>query len=187
MDWEDVQFTRFDPSESQLGLTSNAGAAEVTGIEADIAWLATDNLTLTGALTLLDAKLTEDFVQSLSTPTSQPDAPSGTRLPFIPEYKAYVNARYEFKVRSYDAFVNGNVSMVGSSYNDLFIAARQEQAGYELVNLTAGIGRDNWELRLLLRNLTDKRAELYRNAADFDSRITTNMPRSIGVSFSQKF
>ena len=98
-----------------------------------------------------------------------------------------MNAGYEFKVRSYDAFVNGNVSMVGSSYNDLFIAARQEQAGYELVNLTAGIGRDNWQLRLLLRNLTDKRAELYRNAADFDSRITTNMPRSIGVSFSQKF
>ena len=187
MDWEDVQFTRFDPSESQLGLTSNAGAAEVKGIEADVAWLATNNLTITGAFTLLNAELTEDFTQNITAPSTTPDAASGTRLPFIPEYKAYLNARYDFQVSNYDAFVNGNYSLVGSSYNDLYTAYRQEQDGYGLLNMTAGFGRNNWEVKLLLRNLTDERAELYRNAADFDSRITTNMPRSVGVSFSQRF
>ncbi|KCZ86229.1 hypothetical protein HAD_11100 [Hyphomonas adhaerens MHS-3] len=187
MDWEDVQFTRFDPSESQLGLTSNAGAAEVKGIEADVAWLATQNLTVTGAFTLLNAELTEDFTQNVNATNATPDAASGTRLPFIPEYKAYVNARYDFRVNTYDAFVNGNYSIVGSSYNDLYTASRQEQDGYGLLNMTAGFGRNNWEVKLLLRNLTDERAELYRNAADFDSRITTNRPRSIGVSFSQRF
>ncbi len=187
MDWKDVQFTRFDPSESQLGLTSNAGTAEVKGIEADVAWLATRNLTVTGAFTLLNAELTEDFTQNVNATNAAPDAASGTRLPFIPEYKAYVNARYDFRVNTYDAFINGNYSLVGSSYNDLYTQSRQEQDGYGLLNMTAGFGRNNWEVKLLLRNLTDERAELYRNAADFDSRITTNRPRSIGVSFSQRF
>lgn len=187
MEWDDVQFTRFDPSESQLGLTSNAGAAEVTGIEADMAWLATEKLTLTGAFTLLKAELTEDFTQNVAAGAVQPDAPSGTRLPFIPEYKAYLNARYDFAINDFDAFVNGNVSVVGSSYNDLYIVSRQEQDGYGLLNVTAGFGRNDWQVKLLLRNLTDERAELYRNAADFDSRITTNMPRSVGISITQRF
>lgn len=187
MKWDDVQFTRFDPSESQLGLTSNAGAAEVKGIEADMAWLATDNLTLTGAFTWLNAELTEDFTQNINAGPVAPDAPSGTRLPFIPEYKAYVNARYDFRVKGYDAFLNGNYSVVGSSYNDLYVAVRQEQDGYGLLNVSAGFGRNDWQVKLSLRNLTDERAELYRNAADYDSRITTNQPRSIGITFSQKF
>ena len=98
-----------------------------------------------------------------------------------------MNARYDFRVKGYDAFLNGNYSVVGSSYNDLYVAVRQEQDGYGLLNVSAGFGRNDWQVKLSLRNLTDERAELYRNAADYDSRITTNQPRSIGITFSQKF
>ena len=187
MDWDDVQFTRFDPSESPLGLTSNAGAARVKGVEADLAWLATDHLTITSAFTVLNAELTEDFTQDVSATSGPPDAAEGTRLPFIPDYKAYVNARYDFKVGSFDSFATGNYSIVGASYNDLFTASRQKQDAYGLLNVSAGFGRNDWKVTLALRNLTDERAELYRNAADFDSRITTNTPRSVRLSFSKRF
>ena len=61
MKWEDIQFTRFDPGNGTLlGLTQNAGEAESNGLEVDFTWLATDNLTLSGAATLLDAALSED-------------------------------------------------------------------------------------------------------------------------------
>ncbi|PWE17882.1 TonB-dependent receptor [Marinicauda salina] len=185
MDWEDVQFTRFDPAESFLGLTQNAGAAEVLGVEADAIWRVTDNWTLSGAFTILEAELSEDFFQSVGATT--PDAPEGTQLPFIPEYKGYINSRYEFMWRDFETFWNVNYTVVGASYNDLFPAARDEQASYGLLNLSVGLGQDDWTLTGYLRNATDERAELFRNATDFDSRITTNQPRTIGVSFSQRF
>jgi iron complex outermembrane receptor protein len=185
MDWEDVQFTRFDPSESPLGLTQNAGQAQVLGLEADVSWLATDALTLTGAVTLLQAELSEDFSQNINAAT--PDAPDGTELPYIPSVKGYLNARYEFAWRDFDAFWNVRGSYVGKSYNDLFIASRSEQDAYALLNLSAGLSRSNWTVTAYVRNATDERAELYRNATDFDSRITTNQPRTFGLSLSQRF
>lgn len=185
MDWEDVQFTRFDPAESPLGLTQNAGQAQVLGLEADISWLATDALTLTGAVTVLQAELSEDFSQDISATT--PDAPDGTELPYIPSVKGYLNARYEFAWRDFDAFWNVRGSYVGKSYNDLFIASRSEQEAYALLNLSAGLSRSNWTVTAYVRNATDERAELYRNATDFDNRITTNQPRTFGLSLSQRF
>ena len=185
MQWDDVQFTRFDPSESMLGLTQNAGAAEILGIEADVSWPVTDRLTLTGAVTFLDAALSEDFYQNIG--AGSPDAPDGTELPSIPSSKAYINARYEWEWQNFDAFWNARASYVGQSYNDLYIASREQQDAYTLVGVSAGIGRADWTATVFLRNAFDERAELYRNATDFDARITTNQPRTLGVSFSQRF
>ena len=58
---------------------------------------------------------------------------------------------------------------------------------FALLGASAGLGRDNRTVTAYERNLTDERAELYRNATDFDSRITTNQPRTFGVSLSQRF
>ncbi len=188
MQWEDIQFTRFDPSESFLGLTQNAGEAEITGLEVDFTWLATDNFTVSGAATLLDAALSEDFFQDASAgPGAMPDAPSGTRLPSVPEYKAYVSGRYEAEWRDFDTFYSATYSIVGPRFNDLFLASREEQDGYGILNASAGFGRDNWRLSFFANNITDERAELFRNAVDFDARITTNRPRSFGLRLSQDF
>lgn len=187
MDWEDIQITRFDPSESQLGLTQNAGQAEVTGIEADAIWRATENWTFTAAAAWMDAELTEDFFQDITTIGGTPDAASGTELPYVPSFKANLNGRYEFVWNGFDSFFSGNYTYVGSSYNDLFTASREEQDSYGVLSGSTGFGTDDWTLTLFVRNLTDERGELYRNATDFDSRITTNQPRTYGVSLRQRF
>ncbi|MGB3471007.1 MAG: TonB-dependent receptor [Erythrobacter sp.] len=184
MKWSDIQFTRFDPAESPLGLTNNAGDARAIGLEVDFAADVTDELTINGGFVLLDAELTESFTQDITaTPGTPADAPEGTSLPFAPNFKATLSARYERPIGNLNGFVQVNGSYNGSTFNDLFIANRQRQASYALVNTSAGIERDNWRASVFVSNLTDERAELFRNATDFVSRITVNRPRTIGVSF----
>lgn len=185
MDWDDIQITRFDPAESFLGLTANVGTARSRGLETDFSVLLADGLQVNGALSYIDAELTEDYIRSIGSSTV--DAPSGTELPYIPKLKLALTARYDFAVGQYDAFAQGSFRHVGESYNDLFVAARQEQDAYSILNLSTGLDRDSWGGTLYVTNVTDERAELNRNAASFDERITTNRPRTIGVSFYQRF
>ena len=188
MTWSDIQFTRFDPSESPLGLTNNAGDARALGIEVDFAADLSDNFTLSGGFVVLDAELTESFTQDVSAPPgTPPDAPEGTSLPFAPSFKATLTARYEQPIGDLTAFGQVNGSYNGSTYNDLFLASREKQDSYALLNLSAGVEGDIWNASVFVSNLTDERAELFRNATDFSSRITTNRPRTIGVSFGVNY
>ncbi|MDG1827110.1 MAG: TonB-dependent receptor, partial [Henriciella sp.] len=185
MDWDDIQITRFDPAESFLGLTANVGTARSRGIESDFSLLLAEGFQLNGAASWIEAELTEDYIRNLS--TQNVDAPAGTELPNIPKLKLALTGKYEFDFMGMDAFAQGSYRYVGEQYNDLFVAARQKQDAYSIVNVSTGIDRDNWGASLYVTNLTDERAELNRNAATFDERITTNRPRTVGVSFYQRF
>ncbi|MCR9194441.1 MAG: TonB-dependent receptor [Hyphomonas sp.] len=185
MDWDDIQITRFDPAESFLGLTANVGAAQSRGLETDFSILLAEGWQVNGAASWIDAELTEDYVRNLS--TGNVDAPSGTQLPDIPKFKLALTTRYDFQFAGFDAFAQGSYRFVGERYNDLFVSARQEQDAYSILNLSAGIDRETWGASLYVTNVTDERAELNRNAATFDERITTNRPRTIGVSLYQRF
>lgn len=185
MDWDGIQITRFDPAESFLGLTANVGAARSRGIESDLAILLARGLEINASASYIEAKLTTNYVRNLS--TGNIDAPSGTRLPDVPKLKFAATARYEFELMGGDGFVQTTFQHVGNRTNDLFVARRQVQSAYSLINLSTGFDQGNWGLSVFFNNLTDKRAELNRNAATFDDRITTNRPRTIGISVNSRF
>lgn len=184
MTWSNIQFTRFDPAESPLGLTNNAGDARAIGVEVDFSAEVTDELTINGGFVALDAELTESFTQDVTAPPGAlPDAPEGTALPFAPSFKATLSARYEKPIGNLKGFGQINGSYNGATFNDLFPATRSQQDEYALVNMSAGVRGDSWTASVFVSNLTDERAELFRNATDFVDRITVNRPRTIGVSF----
>ncbi|WP_417451112.1 TonB-dependent receptor [Kordiimonas sp.] len=188
MKWQDIQLTRFDPSESPLGLTNNAGDARAMGVEVDFSAYITEEFSLNGGFVFLDAELTDDFTQNVSAPAGTPaDAPAGTGLPFAPGFKGSLTARYETDTGIGLFFAQADASYVDTSYNDLFVASRQEQDSYGILNLSTGIQRDQWTVTLEARNITDTRAQIYRNATDFDSRITTNRPRTLFISLGYKY
>jgi outer membrane receptor protein involved in Fe transport len=70
---------------------------------------------------------------------------------------------------------------------------------YTLVNLSAGIERDNWRLSVYIKNLLDERAEIdiadpgYGGLPNLQRppghawTTTTNRPMSAGIQFSQRF
>lgn len=110
---DNLQMSRFDPANvAFLVFIENVGDAEVSGLDANFSWLATNNLTIRGAMSFVDNELTrvnpqlEDIV-----------VPVGSRLPWTPEFSGNLQARYHFPLDSLDAnaYVRGTVAYTGDS------------------------------------------------------------------------
>lgn len=185
--WEDFQFSRLDTSISPITLTYNVGNAESKGVEADFQVLLTDNWELGGAVSLLNAELTSDYFRNPNSPV--PSAPAGTPLPRVPDTKWNLASRYTFPS---DWYLQGSYVYTGSSNNTLYdggsIPTRLiKQPSYQILNAAVGLERENWSAELYIRNLTDERGAVFINAVNWDSRVMTNRPRTVGVSYSKHF
>jgi iron complex outermembrane receptor protein len=199
-DWEDFQFAIL----GQNGLTEikNANQAEIRGLEADISWAATYNLRLSGGIAIYDAKLSENYCGftdadgNPETNCASPESPSGTRLPITADFKGNLTARYTFEVGSFEAHVQGQVLHEGKRSTDLRTAERAilgDLGAYTLFDLTAGFGRNNWDVDFYVKNVFDERAELSRFAQCAEAvcgeqaYTVVARPRTFGVRFSQDF
>ena len=194
MDWTDFQLSRQDTSVSPATLTYNVGNARSRGVEGDLAYLLTENWDVSVAFSLIDAELSEDYwINAANIGDGNPDAAKGDALPRVPDFKANVSTRYSFQIADFDSYVQAYWVYTGSSYNALVGSgateerARKKQHAYDILNVSVGFERDNWGAELFVRNITDERGEVFKNAFSYDSRITTNRPRTIGVRWRQKF
>lgn len=109
-DITDLQTSRFDPTNiSFLVFTDNVGDAEIQGLDADITWLATDNLVIDASFSMLDTELTS------INPELQGIAPGvGSRLPYSAEFSGNLRARYYHEMdNGMTAFVNGSIAYTG--------------------------------------------------------------------------
>lgn len=106
----DLQTSRYDPTNiSFLVFTDNVGDAEIKGIDADITWLASDNLVINAAFSLLDTELTRVNAELAGI------APGvGAQLPYSAEFSGNIRARYYFELENgYDGYFNASVSYTG--------------------------------------------------------------------------
>lgn len=205
--WNDFQFSIVGAN----GLTEikNAVSAEINGAETDFSFAVMHGLTLNGAATYIDAKLKGTYCGKVDPATGQPitdcpvdldeypeRAPDGQSLPVTPKFKANLNARYEFDLGGYDAFVQGGIVGQSGAWADLRTYAREvlgKQAGYITTDLSAGLGRDSWTFSAYVVNLNDSRASLTRSTECVESVCGAEVysvplrPRTIGVKFGQKF
>jgi hypothetical protein len=109
----DLQMSRFDPANvAFLVFIENVGDAEVTGLDGDFTWAATDRLTINGAVSFVDNELT-----SVNPQLDEIVVPVGSRLPWTPEFRGNIRARYEFALDGFnaDAYVRGGVTFTGES------------------------------------------------------------------------
>ena len=194
MDWKDFQLSRQDTSISPATLTYNVGNARSRGIEGDVAYLLTENWDVTMAFSLIDAELSEDYwINAANIGDGNPDASKGQSLPRVPDFKANVSTRYSFQFADFDSYVQAYWVYTGSSYNSLVgsgateTRARKKQHAYDILNVAVGFEQGNWGVELFVRNITDERGEVFKNAFSYDSRITTNRPRTIGLRWRQEF
>lgn len=192
-DWDDIQFSFLPPSGSGLTVIRNAGSARIEGVEMDLAWAATSDFTLTGGISFIDAQLTDDYIPNTANP---PTAFDGDRLPVTPEIKANLTGRLKFTLGQFDAYFQAATVYNGSSWSDLQREDREDlgkQGSYTIVDLSAGISKDNYTIDLFVGNAFDERAEIFKFAqcatdvCGVNPYIITNAPRTIGLRFSQKF
>ena len=187
--WKDFQF----PILGENGLTEiqNAAQARIYGFEADMTWAPTDRFTLNGALSVIEAELTENFcgfigvsgapetdcpqaVDNPATPdpdadeSADPQAPDGTPLPVVPKFKGTLTARYEFPIGAMTGHLQGSVSGQTTSPSNLLVVDQSiigDQEGYVLVDFTAGIRNDNMAIVAYVTNAFDERPDLFSTVA----------------------
>lgn len=134
----DLQTSRFDPTNiSFLWFADNVGDAEITGIDADFIWAATDQFTLSGAFTVLDTEITR-----LNDELTGIAAPVGSDLPFAADFSANLRGRYDFDIGSLGdldglmGYVTGVVAYTGESVAgvkmDAFVAEDTLQRVYQV-------------------------------------------------------
>ena len=180
--WNDFQF----PILGANGLTEikNANSARIDGLEAQVNWQATYNLTLTAGMAVYDAKLSANycgFTDANGRPITHcpagsinpqdgsvvdgPLAPKGTQLPITPRFKGNLIARYSFSLGQNDAFVQAALVHVGSRTTDLRLSERSllgDLPAYSSLDLSAGMQKHSWSFNIFVNNVFDKRGAQYK-------------------------
>jgi len=185
IEWDNMQVSRFDPQNvSILTFIENSADSEIKGLETDFTWNASNNLTLSGAISYNDATLKSVAARIIEL------APVGSQLPLVPKIQGALRGRYETTVDwsfADRAFFQISGSYADSSFSSLVAEVRRKQSSYTIFNAAAGIMRDNWSVTLFVDNFTDERAELHINDQDDIPRITTNRPLTAGLKFNYRF
>jgi iron complex outermembrane receptor protein len=135
----------------------------------------------------------------------------GRRLPTVPQFQFVAAATYQWEVRpGYLSYVTGTYQHIGSRFTQVgdedlgtlnllsfgnntigapLTAAAfvydPELPGYDILNLRAGLRRNQWDVSLYLNNVTDEKAELaFDQERGTRARIgfLTNQPRTFGIA-----
>lgn len=206
IDWTDlfVNLERNDlgPNRDQnIEFRANAGAAEITGFELEIESLVTENLTLSGGLTVVSGELDSD----IQTFGDSRGSLAGDDLPFIPDYTFNLTAEYTWNLKSgLEAYAWGGYRYTGTTYGDFspFVIgadgqptttpniAYTEYGDYGVLNLKFGVEADDWSAALSIGNVLDERecAYLRRDTIRPDpGNCFIEKPRSVGLQFTKDF
>jgi outer membrane receptor protein involved in Fe transport len=208
IDWKNIQMTVFDQNVSNQTFTTNFADARIRGIEGDVAWRATRQLTFNGGFSYNDSQLTK--YRKAATVL----VPIGSPLALSPKFQGNVRVRYETETAAgYRPYVQAGFHFVDSSissdidnvsikyygptvtYNGVTLHSGDvttplkgalPQKAYNTLSAAVGVNKDNWNLELFGENLTDARPDLYRSGNDGELRVTTARPLTIGVRMSFK-
>ena len=110
IDWSNIQMTVFDQNISNQTFTTNLSDARIKGVEGDLTWRATRDLTFNGAFSYNDSKLTKYRKNTVVL------LPVGSPLALSPKFQFNFRARYETEVGSgLRPFIQGSFHHVGKS------------------------------------------------------------------------
>ncbi len=164
-EWDDFQvsFT----GENAITAVNNGPTAHVDGLEANLIWLATDNLRISAAAAFYDTELQDDYCNFTAGVCTEVLAPAGTELPITAEFKGNLVARYSFNVGQFDAHLQGALAHNGDRLADLDLTVFDKIGrlpAWTTLDLSAGIRNDSWGLDLFVSNATGEDAPLYVTA-----------------------
>jgi iron complex outermembrane recepter protein len=207
--WKNFQFSF--TGQFGLGVTANAGNAEVKGAEGELQWRVTRGLSLTASVAYNDAYLTQNYCGLLApngqpitsnncvgpgNPTAfTPKAFEGGKLPYSSLWKTSLTARYTMPFASGTAFVEGDQTYQSFMWTNLETVFQRDYGpvpAYGLTNFSLGFDKNNWDLQLLVKNAFNRYAvdditsedQKAVSIALFRNIVT---PRLIGLQFSQQF
>ncbi len=221
-DWNDFQFTFLGPNSVSVVQNAPSAQSKgiETNVEWQVnsAWLLSASATAINAK--LTSNFCGSYIPGTETLTTNcptqvngpyadgttttgPLATNGTRLPVVPDFKANLVSRYSFPLGDYTAYAQAAYVYQDSSvplmytffYNTLPSSAGPhlgELPPYSLVNLAAGVERNNMQFQVFVSNVFNSEGELTRFAACTPTTCTQPyvspvQPRTFVIKFGQKF
>jgi iron complex outermembrane recepter protein len=196
-DYKDKQLLGryLDPIFGDLQALVNIPDSEEDGAEAALAWQPIHGLTLNGAITYLDSRVTSSFVNYGPYVLSGTDTINykGEAFPFTPKWSLNYGARYDWPLTStlsaYASFDGSYQSQTTSAFGDSGQGPSLYNKSYALLNLTAGVMTQDghWRTELWGKNVTNT---YYWNTAyyEFDPAVRyTGMPATYGITLSYRY
>jgi iron complex outermembrane recepter protein len=209
-DWDQAQIVVFANEVINNGEILNGGNYRVRGVETSGVAHLTTGLSIEAGAAWNHSELVKEatFLWADGTPidfgtlqtargrrVSNPGGVLGSPLAGAPPFQASIRARYEFPFNGYNAFAQiGAVhqSHSLSTTDQLRLDLQGNSIAYDLPAFTTydaalGAGKDAWLVQVYAENLTDTRAELYANYAQWYKAIRVSRPRTIGLRLTYKF
>ena len=177
--WKDFQTAVFDLAIAPVTFYANIGDARIYGLESSIEARPTERLTFNLSASYNDSRIQTNRFQNPEFPVVP-----GERLPSIPYLKASASVRYEWPLlERQKAFIQFDETHTGSMWSNLSVDVRAMQPAYNLGTLRLGVDSTDgrWALEGYVSNITNKHAVIFINPYLYDTRETTNAPRSFGL------
>ena len=175
MDIEDIHI--YKSIGGAIWLTDNAKKAHSQGIEIDGKYFLTDNIELSGAVGLIDAKY-DDYDTGVANY-------NGERIETTPRYTANVGIAYVTNQGIYgrlDFNARGETSYFDGANNTMVSAD-----GAIISNLKVGYKIKDWDIYGYVKNITDEEyIDSYRSKTGMQI-VGFNEPRTFGVGFCYTF
>lgn len=192
--WDDIQ--QSISLSCGFGFSTNVGKAEVKGFELEGRFELARGFEIGGTAAYTDTEITETAVGIAGL--------EGDAIPLVPKWAATAYAGFSAEMGSgWDLRLRGEYQYQGKAlydFNDTVtviypgavpgpaIANPGEfQESFEVVNLSAGIGKGGTSVRLYANNLFDVRPILDVDYVTGSDRARTIRPRTIGIELRQSF
>ena len=190
-------------------LVANTGQAHITGVNMDVEYALTENITFGLNYENMEA-LTDSNHDLNGTPDSF-EIVKDMRLPLVPENKGSLWATWSTPASIMGAqykYVRFQASTQGGIINKLEPDSLNGSAnpqhrvpGYKIMDIRAGLQGEDWEISAYINNLTDERAQYTWSTGDFgwaqaSSKpggrahtvdVYTNRPREIGIRYMKRW
>jgi len=166
VDWTDPQLNVATPSGAYYAV-ANGDSAATKGLESEFSWAATENITLSGGYTYVNAELTSDlFLHDASADTigkTELRATDGARLPGTAEHTVNFSITHTKDINA-DMYL---VSRLSSYYQSdvensiLNIDEDWDQTldGFSLLSASVTLVMEDWTLALFAKNLTNEKGK----------------------------
>ncbi len=188
IDWDNMQVTGISP-DGAFRFISNAGAAQIDGVELELAAAPMQGLELSLGAAFLDARLTED---QISAAVNAPGR-EGDRIPNVPKVSAAVAVEYGHPL---GAALYGSARVDVTHTGEQFSELRPNNIFYErikettLTNLRLRLEdiSTTWNVDLFVNNVFDEVAinRVLSSEFGFDLAVSAP-PRTFGLSVGKSF
>ena len=189
-------------------LVANTGQAHITGVNVDVEYALTENITF--GLNWENMEAMTDSNHDLNGTPDSFEVKKDMRLPLVPENKGSLwltwstpasIAGAQYKYLRFQASTQGGI--INKLEQDSLNSDANPQhrvPGYKIMDIRAGLQGEDWEIAAYVNNLTDERAQYTWFTGDFgwaqaSSKpggrahtvdVYTNRPREIGIRYMKR-